>query len=44
MTFPEWMAARQLLAEETGGVNARQAAQSQRAAFNRSTRNLQQMK
>lgn len=44
MTWREWLAARQLLAEETVGVNVRQAAHQEDAAFRRATQNLQRMK
>lgn len=44
MTWPEWMAARQLLAEETVGVNVRQAKRQEDDAFARASRNLQRMK
>ena len=44
MTWREWQAARQLLAEETVGVNARAVARQEDAAFARASRNLQRMK
>lgn len=44
MTWREWLAARQLLAEETVGVNIRQTAAHEDAAFQRATHNLQRMK
>jgi hypothetical protein len=44
MTWREWQAARQLLAEETVGVNVRQTANAEDAAFATATRNLQRMK
>ena len=44
MTWHEWLAARQLLAEETVGVNARTAKRQEDDAFTRASRNLQRMK
>jgi hypothetical protein len=44
MTWVEWMAARQLLAEETVGVAVRQTAAQEDAAFSRATKNLQRIK
>jgi hypothetical protein len=44
MTWREWQAARQLLAEETVGVNVRAQNRHEDAAFARATRNLQRMK
>jgi hypothetical protein len=44
MTWREWQAARQLLAEETVGVNVRQAAHAEDDAFRRASQNLQRMK
>jgi len=43
MTWREWTAARQLIAEETIGVNIRAAARQEDAAFNRASKNLQRM-
>jgi hypothetical protein len=44
MTWREWQAARQLLAEETVGVNIRQVAAHEDAAFKQATHNLQRLK
>ena len=44
MTWREWQAARQLLAEETVGVNARQVRQGEDDAFRKSAQALQRMK
>jgi hypothetical protein len=44
MTWRQWHAARQLLAEETVGVAARQRMHEEDAAFARASKNLQRMK
>lgn len=44
MTWREWLAARQLLAEETLGVTVRQEAAAEDDAFERSARNLRRVK
>ena len=44
MTWRQWHAARQLLAEETVGVAARQRQHEEDAKFARATKNLQKMK
>ena len=44
MTWRRWNAARQLLAEETIGVNAREARRAEDAAFKRNAQALQRMK
>ena len=44
MTWRRWHAARQLLAEETVGVSARERQHEEDAAFARASRNLQRMK
>ena len=44
MTWRRWNAARQLLAEETIGVNAREARSAEDAAFKRNADRLQRMK
>lgn len=44
MTWRQWHAARQLLAEETVGVALRQQAHAEDAAFARATKNLQRQK
>lgn len=43
MTWREWLAARRLLAEETVGINARQARQAEDEIFARSRRNYDKM-
>ena len=44
MTYGEWMAARQLLAEQTVGVHLRAAQHREDEAFRKATKNLQTMK
>jgi hypothetical protein len=44
MTWREWQAARQLLAEETVGINVREVKRREDAAFATATKNLQRMK
>ena len=44
MTWREWLAARQLLAEETIGVAVRQVADAEDAAFERAAQNLRRVK
>lgn len=43
MTWREWLNARQLLAEETVGVNIRAAGRQEDAAFAKATKNLQRI-